>query len=217
MRASIGSSWNGTDSGSEIGNGDVSVNGYGAARAAPKPVPPVVSEANVIALPFADPLYGNATRGDRNAGGQTTVTMTRETATFTIPATEATLPASLLAAGDTLPRARNVSAARSDTVAHGDTVTAPVAVPPPLPTKPAIALTPPPLPSSSLEPIENPDLANGEGGASAEAASEINDQADFGFSEDFDDEEFDVFYTIQEDDEEATRSIAHRLKPASRA
>lgn len=217
MRASNGSVWNGTASGSEIGSGDVSVNGYGAARAAPKPVQPTVSEANVIALPFADPLYGNATRGDRNAGGQTTVMMTRETATFTIPATEATLPASLLAAGDTLPRVRSVSAAASDAVAHGDTVSAPVVVPPPLPTNPAIALTPPPLPTSSLEPIETPDMADSEGGASAETASDIYDQADFGFSDDFDDEEFDVFHTIQEDDEEATRSIAHRLKPASRA
>ncbi len=225
LRASSGNAWietaNGTANGAANGIGEVSFNGYVAARPATKQVKPAVSEANVISLPFADPLHGAVSRPDLNRSGQTTVTMTRETATFTIPASEATLPPSLLAAGEALPRVRSAAASAIDTVTqsapHTGAMTAPIAVPPPLPTKPAMVLSPPPLPSSSPEPTENSEVIEAGRSASPEDFSESHAQTDFDFSEDFDNEDFDVFHAIHEDDEEATRSIAHRLKPSNRA
>ncbi len=213
---------NGSLSGYMNGSMNGSAANVEAARVALKSAKTAVSEANVIALPFADPLYGNGARPDisrdqgrhEGLGGQTTVTMTRETATFTLPASEATLPAALLAAAGAKTSVRPAVDALSAKDAAGPSkpVAKATLVPPPLPTQSVAALTPPPLPTSAATT------------AGAEAADAVPEFAAQGgpkgkleFSSEFDDDEFDVFYTIHEEDEEATRSIAHRLKPASRA
>ena len=218
LRAAANGSSNGYMNGSMNGTaGHVE-----AARVAPKSPKPAVSEANVIALPFADPLYGNGARADigrdqgrhEGRGGQTTVTMTRETATFTLPASEATLPAALLAAAGAQPSVRGAVDALSakDAADPSEPTAKATLVPPPLPTQSVAALTPPPLPASAAS-TAGTDLAD----AAAEFGEQGGLQGNLDFSSEFNDDDFDVFYTTHEEDEEATRSIAHRLKPASRA